>query len=362
MDRKLATKLYQQHAPAMAHVAVSDSRGNQRNGTAFHVGDGVFLTARHVVENMSIVEIKPTEPLLLPPERVYHDVPAKMIEKWEKALGFRPYTRVPQEILNLTDGPYYHPNEEIDVAAFRVSGIDPDAPHVRLGLHLDDRILDHDWILTEAIVFGYPPIPMTTEPHLVVTRAEINAVVQFRHTQGVHFILSATPRGGFSGGLAVSELGGALGLVTQSMFNGVGPTETGFFSVTSVEPLYQCLASANILPKVQDQGWNGFWNDSSSSYTKDVSGGLQVASLTFHDDGAAVYIDCHAYQDGALVNEMVTSVLSAIGNRPTSIDRKRDDWARVNVTGDAQSAAELASIGYKAAQAMLSAKGLYRRR
>jgi hypothetical protein len=33
----------------------------------------------------------------------------------------------------------------------------------------------------------------------------------------VYFILSATPRGGFSGGVAISEWGQVIGLITQSV-------------------------------------------------------------------------------------------------------------------------------------------------
>ena len=58
---------------------------------------------------------------------------------------------------------------------------------------------------------------MTTSPHLFAARAEVNAAVDLRFSRHVHFILSAMPRGGFSGGLAVTEGGIPLGLITSSL-------------------------------------------------------------------------------------------------------------------------------------------------
>jgi S1-C subfamily serine protease len=41
----------------MAYVAVRGKDGQEGIGSAFHVGDGVFVTARHVVEEKAIREI-----------------------------------------------------------------------------------------------------------------------------------------------------------------------------------------------------------------------------------------------------------------------------------------------------------------
>jgi hypothetical protein len=186
MDREAANKLYREHASAMACVAVTDANGDSGIGTAFHVGDGVFLTARHVVEGKSISSLKLTEHLLLPPEEAYPELSTEQIEQWTKALGFTPYTRVPQPAVNLASGPYFHPNETIDVAAFKVDAVHPRLAVAKLGRHLDDRIMNEDWVLSEAIVLGYPPIPMTASPYLVAARAELNAIVSFRHSHGVN--------------------------------------------------------------------------------------------------------------------------------------------------------------------------------
>jgi hypothetical protein len=188
MDRATANKLYRNHAGAMAYGEVSEN-GDRKIGTAFHVGSGVFLTARHVVERTKIISIHPTEYLLLPPEEADPELSSEQIKQ-----GFRRYTPVFQEALKLADGPFYHSNQNVDVASFRVESVHPSMPIVKLGTHLDDWVRDRDWILTEAIILGYPRIPMTTAPCLVAARAELNAIVQFYNTKNIHFIVSAIPR------------------------------------------------------------------------------------------------------------------------------------------------------------------------
>ena len=73
-------------------------------------------------------------------------------------------------------------------------------PWVPFGNHLDDWLGSDDFVLAGAVLLGYPPIPFATAPYLVAARAEVNAQVDLRGSQHVHFVLSATPRGGFSGG------------------------------------------------------------------------------------------------------------------------------------------------------------------
>ena len=57
----------------MAYVDIRKLDGSRGIGSAFHVGDNVFVTARPVVENNEIIEIKITEPAGIP-EEYYRDV------------------------------------------------------------------------------------------------------------------------------------------------------------------------------------------------------------------------------------------------------------------------------------------------
>lgn len=68
------------------------------------------------------------------------------------------------------------------------------------------------------------------------------------------------PRGGFSGGLVITEDGFALGVVTQSLLMNREETELGFFTVLSVEPIYVCLAHHKLLPVCQRDGYAAMWD------------------------------------------------------------------------------------------------------
>jgi hypothetical protein len=161
--------------------------------------------------------------------------------------------------LEIVKGPLFHPNPAVDVAGFSVHGMSPGAHYVPLGGHLDDWIGVGDFELSRALVLGYPPIPFAREPTLVAATGEVNAVVDLDMggaTQ-VHFILSAVPRGGFSGGLAFSEWGFALGVISGSLVHNSAAAETGFFATTSVEAIYVCLAHNGLLPPCQAEAWDG---------------------------------------------------------------------------------------------------------
>ena len=65
MDSSTARRLYADRAHALAYVDVEKPNGDRNIGSAFHVGEGVFVTARHIVEGNKIVEVKITEPVAL---------------------------------------------------------------------------------------------------------------------------------------------------------------------------------------------------------------------------------------------------------------------------------------------------------
>jgi hypothetical protein len=148
----------------MAYVAVEAPDGTPSIGSAFHVREGVFVTARHVVEHMRIVEIGTTERTYVRLEG-NEAIDARTFIKDDQ--GEYPVHRVDNGVLQVHRGPFSHPNHRVDVAVFQVADIDGRTPFVRLGSHLDDWLGASDFILTEAIILGYPPIPLTNSPHLV---------------------------------------------------------------------------------------------------------------------------------------------------------------------------------------------------
>ncbi|HEY4311098.1 MAG TPA: serine protease [Pirellulales bacterium] len=240
--------LYLQHGCCMAYVAI-EKNGEPGIGSAFHIGEGIFVTARHVLENATITEVRVTNPRLFYRSSLYP----------KGKDGSYTITKESQQVtldfdgaMTLTGGPYFHPEASVDVAAFRVDGMAPGAPYVTLGGHYDDWIGEGDFETTDVLLLGYPPIPFTTAPILIAAKAQVNAVVDLRSTKSpVHFILLAIPRGGFSGGVAISEYGFALGVITQSLLGDNLPAELGYFATTSIEAIYECLDHHQILPKFQ---------------------------------------------------------------------------------------------------------------
>lgn len=314
------------YASALAYIEVEKKDGTKAIGSCFHVGSGVFVTARHVIEGNTISKVKITEPVAIPTKEFFGGISVERVQDYDKnvgkILGTTPKFKHFQSALTVADGPFYHPEPMADVAVFRVSSVHPETGVVPLGSHLDDWIDRFDWQLSEALVLGYPPIPLTLEPHLVGTRAEVNATVDLYSSRHVHFILSATPRGGFSGGLALSEYDFALGVVTQSLVRDHLQEESGFFAVLSIEPIYECLSHHKLLPPVQKEGWDDFWNTYTADYvcknrTENKSSQL-VVSLQMIDDAEKIGIGVCSY-DKSLFLEMDALIKGTLTGNYTEI-------------------------------------------
>ncbi|HBE76789.1 MAG TPA: hypothetical protein DDW65_03275 [Firmicutes bacterium] len=262
MDSNRARMLYHQNASALAYIDVLKPDGNRGIGSAFHIGEGVFVTARHVLEENEIIEIKATEPVGVSSteyirEIMKVDVTDEFIKQYDETLsnvmGSVPLFKHYIEPLELINGPFFSDNKEIDVAVFKVKKIHPATAIVKLGIHWDDWVYRKIWHLSDAILLGYPPIPMANEPLLVAARAEIHTFFVPRHAPAVHFILSAVPRGGFSGGVAIHESGDALGVITSSFVQNSEPEQLGFFSVLSIEAIVKCLEKHKLYPEIQKE-------------------------------------------------------------------------------------------------------------
>jgi hypothetical protein len=306
MDTTKTKKLMNKYASAMAYIEIEKPDGTKGIGSCFHVGNGVFVTAKHVIEGNIISLIKMTEPVAISVKEYFGDgVTDEYVAEYEKVVSeitkTTPKLQHYQSSLNLKAGPFYHPDPTVDVAIFQVASIHPQTCYVHLGSHLDDWINDSDWRLSEAIVLGYPPIPLTNDPHLVGARAEVNAVVSLYSSKNIHFIISAIPRGGFSGGLVLSEYDFALGLVTQSLVKDYRYEESGFFAVLAIEPIYECLSHYKLLPSIQKVGWDDFWNSYTADYVWKEKDGAEasqlVASIILINDGEKIGIGVCSYDD-----------------------------------------------------------------
>jgi len=287
MDSDLFREIYEKYAAAVAYVSVESDDGTQSIGTAFHIGDGVYITAKHVVENKKIIEIATTERSIKDANDASENDNARKIE----------FTHWPGKG-EIKGGPYFHPEKDIDVAALRVKGIE--APIIPLGDHLDDW-LGTELVLMEAVVLGYPPIPFSREPTLVATKAEVNAIID-KYTGGhPHFILSPIARGGFSGGPAITRYGCTLGLVTESLTSNSDAPELGYLAVLSVEPIYNLLAHHSIVPEHIDVIWDGFWSTKNTQlYDPNAPAGFSHASVDFYAGVLGTYITIFSANANAL--------------------------------------------------------------
>ena len=231
---------------ACASVAIETPDGDEGIGTAFHIGESVYLTARHVLERNRLLQVTPHDRGYLFEQELKTHVPANVLLR-----GETPVWNLHHVNPVLTGGPFYHEDPDVDVAAFRLGGIDINTPHLELGGHYDDWIDDEDWMLSKATAFGYPPIPFTNGPVLVAASVEINAVIDTRLDRYVRFVVSGAPRGGFSGGPVFHERGFVLGMTIQSLERLGVQNETGFFTVLSIESLRECLETHGLLPDYQ---------------------------------------------------------------------------------------------------------------
>jgi hypothetical protein len=223
MDRSHSIALFEKYAGAVALVEVELADGSLTCGSAFHVGDGQFVTARHVVEGGTIRSVQTT-----------HD----STERFRSQLGIERIETLSRPGPALSVARVLgHPDEQVDVAALQTTGID--APAVPVGT--PDEEIGRSVLLEPVLVMGYPRIPLTVDPRaLVVCTAEVNAAVKL-FSGFASLILSPTARGGFSGGLVLSSTGNALGVISQSLVDKEEQTQLGFLSALRVPEIRCCI-------------------------------------------------------------------------------------------------------------------------
>ncbi|MET9057490.1 serine protease [Streptomyces antibioticus] len=221
---------YSLYSPCLLHVATQDESGEPGIGTAFHIGDGYLVTARHVIEGRRLTDLVPAS---------YGRVSLDSVEV------IYPYDPSVDLAVLKTDF-----SLDFYMESVKFWGRDDvrKVDHIRIGGHLDDWI-DDSLVLTKVIAFGYPPIPTSPSPKLVAVRGEINAIIDpYVGSRSPLFIISPMARGGFSGGPVLTEDGWLVGVVTSSLLTNHAAPELGYGAALSVEPLWHILFDNEIFP------------------------------------------------------------------------------------------------------------------
>lgn len=242
--------LYREFSKAVIPIVTTNKDGDQGIGAAFHVGEGIFITATHIFERQVNWQAEVHISALFDFGRDHEGASKKIKDAvygdqdfWKDG-GFVPYEFQPLA----------HKDPSKDVSAFAIKELSF-LPSIPLGSHLDDWIKDDDFILNEVLILGFPPIPLSKQKTLFASRAQINAVVDLIQTPHVHFILSSMARGGFSGGAVISEWGFALGVVTSSLLKNSAVEEQGYLTALTVEPILECLGQHGLLPSDLSEEW-----------------------------------------------------------------------------------------------------------
>ncbi|MGE3537315.1 MAG: serine protease [Candidatus Tectimicrobiota bacterium] len=218
--------------PAIIGIEIVDAKGDHSIGTGFHVGDGIVVTARHVVEGrQSGGLIAPSAQGGRVEEIIFAANPLVDVALLRTDLDFSDY-------LNKTHivGMEYRKTD-----------------HLELGVEWDD-FANESLVLYDVIVMGYPPIP-TAFPTLVAIRAQVNAIIDSYPIDGQNsppnYVLSGIPRGGFSGAPMIVEAGDnsfVLGVVTKALISNHNAIETGFMAAITIESVLQLLHENGLYP------------------------------------------------------------------------------------------------------------------
>jgi hypothetical protein len=251
---------------AIAYVVVEKWNGDESIGTAFHIGDGFFITAKHVLEGNRVKEVSITQPLVA--STGYH---ANHLSE-----ETRPRT------LNIVGGPWIA-DGDVDVAVIRVEAAES-IPTIKLSSDHDIYQSEDILLLSPVICIGYPPIPHARHPFQVVVDGRINALVRVRGGTYLTYVISATSRGGFSGGPVIDEAGLAIGLVTESLDKDNQPVENGFLACLSISAAASLALSSG-------------WSPDDSVFYKDIETLAWVklalpktARLNPHTYDASIYV------------------------------------------------------------------------
>lgn len=240
---------------SVVYVETENAEKMRGIGSAFHIGSGYFATARHVIEDVQIRSVG------------RRDMSLKTRLEGGQIVQTTTY---PAFSYNQGIESFFHPDKQVDVAIFQltgeISGVGPARvfqPVMELAQEAD-ILSEGELLMTDVYVAGFPPISQADDAYLVILRGEISAVIRSRADKKRHFVISGMARGGFSGGpvfLLGNPTGGSgttkhygkiVGVVGRSLTdeknsNELTPEQLGFLAAVSIETVRETITH-NRLP------------------------------------------------------------------------------------------------------------------
>jgi len=222
---------YTEYKFCVVRITVSDEKEDLHNGTGFHIGEGVIVTAKHVLEKYKLKEIVGHFE-----DREYNlkDIVYPDDKNLDLALLITDFT-----LADYMSKKYKMP----PMIPKSIKKHDS----IPLSWYLTDKV-GKEIELMKVLVFGYPKVPFSAKSDLIVTTGEVNAFIKKYGEVAPYFIISIPPRGGYSGGPVISESGHVFGIMTESLYEKDKGHESGFFAVTPVDGLLKFMKQKGINP------------------------------------------------------------------------------------------------------------------
>lgn len=289
-------QIYHKYRRSIAYVTVQTEEGNESIGTAFHIGQGYFITAKHVVFKNTIIEVGITQPHNKIVE--YHAAPLSEEER--------------PKILKVCVEPVFLDGHVDDVAVFKVEEYES-IPSILLSSMHDIRQSEDLALLTNVLCVGYPPIPITAHPFQVAVKSTVSSLIRMRGSQYLSYVIATMARGGFSGGPIINDKGEAIGVITDSLCHNGQAAETGFMACISIS------AAAELALKCG-------WDPDEYEYYRDIESLVTIKlalantarlnphafdlEFSVYDDDRDVFIDVSCYDES--IRNLVISSFSKI--------------------------------------------------